>query len=77
MHALTSLPPALPCRLSWLFLWMMLLGVPYIITINTSVFTDSEHQNDHAYGYKVYDEFKIYRCARLEGSGAAIRRTAT
>ncbi|GIL52929.1 hypothetical protein Vafri_8662 [Volvox africanus] len=45
--------------LFWMMIWMMLCSVPYIITINTSVFTDYAHRYDHNYGVKVYDSFEL------------------
>ncbi|GLI59905.1 hypothetical protein VaNZ11_001947, partial [Volvox africanus] len=45
--------------LFWMMMWMNLCSVPYIITINTSVFTDYAHRYDHNYGVKVYDSFEL------------------
>jgi hypothetical protein len=33
--------------------------VPYLITINTSVFTDYTHRNEYGYGIKVYDKVEL------------------
>ncbi|GLC33556.1 hypothetical protein PLESTM_000084200 [Pleodorina starrii] len=45
--------------LLWMMIFMMLCSVPYLITINTSVFTDYAHRNDHGYGVKMYDSFEL------------------
>ncbi|KXZ54617.1 hypothetical protein GPECTOR_4g682 [Gonium pectorale] len=45
--------------LVWMMLWMMLCSLPYLIVINTSVFTDHEHRHDYKYGVKMYDSFVL------------------
>ncbi|EFJ47418.1 hypothetical protein VOLCADRAFT_105141 [Volvox carteri f. nagariensis] len=45
--------------LFWMMVWMMVCSVPYLITINTSIFTDYAHRYDHNYGVKVYDSFEL------------------
>ncbi|GIL52923.1 hypothetical protein Vafri_8662 [Volvox africanus] len=45
--------------LFWMMMWMMLCSVPYLVTINRSVFTDYDHRLDYNYGVKVYDSFEL------------------
>ncbi|KAG2433250.1 hypothetical protein HXX76_008318 [Chlamydomonas incerta] len=43
----------------WMMVFMMFCAVPYLITINTSVFTDEAHKYDHTFGVKVFDTFEL------------------
>ncbi|KAG2449462.1 hypothetical protein HYH02_005607 [Chlamydomonas schloesseri] len=45
--------------LIWMMLWMFLCSIPYLIVINTSVFTDEAHKDDNNFGVKMYDSFEL------------------
>ncbi|KAG2433251.1 hypothetical protein HXX76_008319 [Chlamydomonas incerta] len=45
--------------LVWMMLWMFICSIPYLIVINTSVFTDEAHKDDNNFGVKMYDSFEL------------------
>ena len=49
----------LPLRLRWMFLLLAVASVPYLVTINTSVFTDYVHRHSYEFGVKVYDPTEV------------------
>lgn len=43
-----------------MFFWMMLVALPYVIVINTSIFTDAAHRQDHDFGVQQFQGFSLY-----------------
>ncbi|GFH10515.1 uncharacterized protein HaLaN_05841, partial [Haematococcus lacustris] len=46
--------------MKWMFLMLLIFAIPYLVVINTSVFTDEAHRFDHNFGVKVYRKPNLY-----------------
>ncbi|KAJ9508119.1 hypothetical protein QJQ45_021456, partial [Haematococcus lacustris] len=46
--------------MKWMFLVLLIFAIPYLVVINTSVFTDEAHRFDHNFGVKVYRKPNLY-----------------
>lgn len=40
--------------------WMMLAALPFVIIINTAVFTDASHRQNHSSGVQQFQSFSLY-----------------